>query len=206
MKKEIPHLPQTASQTAGPYVHIGLAPEQAGFSAYAVPIKHTVADPGSPGVPIRIEGSIVDGDGALVKDALIELWQADAQGHFIDTPQATSGDTGFRGWGRAVCDFVTGEWHIDTIKPGAWTDPDGERHAPHLCLWIVARGINIGLHTRVYFDDETEANATDPVLTSLSDTARVDTLIARRVQGTEPQVYRFDICLLGAAETVFFDV
>ena len=201
-----PKLKETPSQTAGPYVHIGLAPERAGFSVYAAEMGHTIAGPDVPGERIRIEGTVIDGDGALVKDALIEVWQADAHGNYANTAQTVSGPAGFRGWGRAACDFTTGQWHIDTIKPGPWTDPDGGHHAPHLCLWIVARGINIGLHTRVYFDDEEQTNAADPVLMGRTDAARRNTLIAKSVKGTEPRLYRFDIRLQGAAETVFFDV
>ncbi|OAN79166.1 protocatechuate 3,4-dioxygenase subunit alpha [Jannaschia sp. EhC01] len=187
-------LKETPSQTAGPYVHIGLATEAAGFSAFA-PFGADIAGPDAAGERIRIEGVILDGKGAPMTDALLEIWQADAQGRYSDTQDDTGNNTGFTGFGRAVPDFETGQFAFDTIKPGA---TDG---APCLHLWLVARGINLGLHTRMYFDDEPDANATDPVLNAL-DPARRPTLIATR----NGNAYRFDIRVQGDNETVFFDV
>lgn len=177
-------LKETPSQTAGPYVHIGLATEAAGFSTFPA-YGAEVFGPDTPGERIRVEGHILDGDGTPMTDALLEVWQADASGQYV-------ADAGF---GRAVPDFETGHYTFETIKPGA---TDG---APHLHLWLVARGINIGLHTRLYFDDEGEANAADPVLNSLHP-ARRETLIAARDGNT----YRLDISVQGDFETVFFDV
>ena len=119
-------------------------------------------------------------------------------------------DPAFRGWGRTGADFDTGVYRFETIKPGCVALPDGRLQAPHLSLWIVARGINLGLHTRMYFGDEAEANAQDPVLGSIEWEVRRKTLVATREQrGDGPPVYRFDIVIQSpdpALETVFFDI
>lgn len=188
------NLKETPSQTAGPYVHIGLATQAAGFSTFA-PFGADIAGPNAAGERIRVEGAILDGEGAAMADALLEVWQADASGTYADA----LANTDFTGFGRAVPDFETGEFAFETIKPGA---PHG---APHLNLWIVARGINLGLHTRLYFDDEGEANSADPVLSAL-DPPRRATLIATRDTHNGQPVYRFDIRVQGKQETVFFDV
>lgn len=187
-------LKETPSQTAGPYVHIGLATETAGFSSFA-PFGADIAGPNAVGERIRVEGTILDGEGVAMTDALLEVWQADAAGNFADPTK----NTGFTGFGRAVPDFETGEFSFDTIKPGA-TDA-----APHLNLWIVARGINLGLHTRMYFDDESAANDADPVLSALDQPRRATLIAARHIHNGLP-VYRFDIRVQGEQETVFFDV
>lgn len=178
-------LKETPSQTAGPYVHIGLATEAAGFTTFPAYGAH-IFGPDIAGERIRVEGRILDGDGAPMTDALLEVWQADASGSYSDT------DAGF---GRVVPDFETGAFGFETVKPGA------TEGAPHLHLWLVARGINLGLHTRIYFDDEGEANAADPVLQAL-DPARRATLLAK-YDGT---TYRLDIRVQGDNEMVFFDV
>ncbi|MEQ9121772.1 MAG: protocatechuate 3,4-dioxygenase subunit alpha, partial [Alphaproteobacteria bacterium] len=106
------------------------------------------------------------------------------------------------GWGRQAGDYKTGIWTFETVKPGRVPFPDGRMMAPHISFWIVARGLNIGLQTRMYFPDEAEANAEDPVLKRIEHQDRVRTLIAAR---TGPGAYRFDIRLQGDDETVFFD-
>lgn len=198
-------LKETPSQTAGPFVHIGLAPGAAGFDIYDTELGHDIAGPHAEGERIRIEGIVFDGDGEPVKDIMLEVWQANAQGH-----NATHGsnlvEQGFRGWGRVITDFDTGEWAFDTVKPGPVAGHDGCLQAPHISLWLVARGINIGLHTRIYFDDENAANAGDPVLNQLKAQGRHHTLIAKRLQTDDFASYRFDIHLQGDDETVFFDV
>lgn len=193
-------LKETPSQTAGPYVHIGLATDAAGFRVFA-PFGSDIAGPHATGSRIRVEGCIFDGEGAKMADALIEVWQADADGHY---PDPTT-NTGFTGFGRVVPDFDTGDFVFETIKPGGTSAPDGVVEAPHLNLWIVARGINTGLHTRLYFSDEEAANASDPVLTTI-DAARRSTLIATRTGRNGTTVYRLDIYVQGNKETVFFDV
>ena len=206
MAQDLPYLRETASQTAGPYVHIGLAPGAAGFDIYENELGHDIAGPNAEGERIRVEGRVIDGMGAPIKDVLIEVWQANAEGHYAHPEGGGPVEEGFRGWGRVISDFETGEWQLETVKPGATRGRNVGTQAPHLNLWIVARGINIGLNTRMYFDDEVEANAADPVLNLIEWEHRRATLIATRSeQGGRPR-YRFDIRLQGEDETVFFDV
>jgi protocatechuate 3,4-dioxygenase alpha subunit len=202
-------LRETASQTAGPYVHIGLAPRAAGFHIFENDFGHVLTTPETQGERIRIEGTVTDGSGTPVRDVLLEIWQANAQGRYNHPADQQAGkaiDPSFRGWGRACSDFETGLYRFDTIKPGAVAGRNGRTMAPHINFWIVARGINIGLHTRMYFDDETQANAADPVINLIEWTVRRQTLIAKRERSGSETVYRFDIRLQGEGETVFFDV
>ncbi len=205
MPQPLTYLRETTSQTAGPYVHIGLAPGAAGFHTFDRELGQVIAPEGTPGERIRIEGMVIDGTGAPVKDVLIEVWQADAAGIYPhpEDPRAASVAPGFRGWGRVIPDFDTGLWTIDTIKPGPVPGRAGRMQAPHLNLWLVARGINIGLNTRLYFPEDEAALAADPILTSVEQPARRQTLIATR---TAPGSYRFDIRLQGDGETVFIDI
>ena len=208
MAPPLHELKETPSQTAGPYVHIGLAPGAAGFSIFNHELGWDIAGETAPGERIRIEGMVRDGTGALVKDVLIEVWQADANGVYPhpEDPGHTAVDGGFRGWGRVITDFETGLYAFDTIKPGPVKGRGGEMQAPHISLWMVARGINIGLQTRLYFDDETAANSADPVLKAVGAPERVKTLLAQRCMRDGKPVYRFDIRLQGGGETVFFDL
>lgn len=195
------YLKETPSQTAGPYVHIGLAPGDAGFDMYETELGQDIAGPNAAGERIRVEGRVMDGTGSPIKDVLLEVWQANAEGNYAH-PEGGEVEDGFRGFGRVISDFETGEWGFDTVKPGAVAGRSGSVQAPHLTLWIVARGINLGLNTRMYFDDEADANAADPVLNMIEWENRRPTLIATR-QGN---VYRFEIHVQGENETVFFDV
>lgn len=223
------YLHESSSQTAGPYVHIGLAPGAAGFQIFDKELGWDIAGSNARGERIRVEGVVIDGMGSPVKDVLIEVWQADADGNYVGRENSPTPE-GFRGWGRVITDFETGEWGFDTIKPGPvkarrkmqsgvaqrvrdanadWHGLVDETHspmAPHLNLWIVARGINIGLNTRMYFEDEAEANAADPVLNLIEWENRRATLIAKRGERDGKPVYRFDIRLQGEGETVFFDI
>jgi protocatechuate 3,4-dioxygenase, alpha subunit len=208
MPQSLDRLKESASQTAGPYVHIGLAPGAAGFEIYRRELGHDIAGPHAPGERIRIEGMIYDGFGAPVKDALIEAWQADAAGAHPhpEDPRHAEVAEGFRGWGRVITDFETGLWGFDTVKPGRVKGREGRLQAPHVSLWIVARGINIGLQTRLYFDDEEAANSEDPLLAVVGIPERRRTLIATRGERDGKPVYRFDIRLQGDGETVFLDL
>lgn len=203
MAQALNYLKESASQTAGPYVHIGLAPGAAGFDIYRQELGQTIAGPDVPGERIRVEGVVLDGTGTPVKDVLLEVWQADAKGihPHPEDPRHAQVAPGFRGWGRVIPDFDTGLWSFDTIKPGSVMGRNARPMAPHVSLWIVARGINIGLNTRMYFDDED--NAADPVLNLIEQAPRRETLLARKLG---PGQYRFDIRLQGDGETVFLDV
>lgn len=205
MAQSLNYLQESASQTAGPYVHIGLAPGAAGFKTFETELGQTLAPEGVPGQRIHIEGVVFDGFGAPVKDILIEIWQADASGIYPhpEDPRAADCAAGFRGWGRAISDFDSGLFAFDTIKPGPVPGRAGQSQAPHLNLWLVSRGINIGLNTRMYFPEDGALHLLDPVLKSIEHRARVATLIAT---ATADGHYRFDIRLQGDGETVFIDI
>lgn len=206
MAQKLDYLRETPSQTAGPYLHIGLAPGAAGCGLAARAPGGDIAGPDAAGERIRVEGVVTDGTGAPVRDALLEVWQANARGVYAHPDHPGTVEDGFRGWGRAVADPETGAWRFDTVKPGPVTGPDGRVMAPHITLWIVARGINLGLATRLYFSDEAEANAADPVLALIEGDRRRRTLIAERRANGGGATYRFDIRLQGADETVFLDI
>ena len=204
---------ETASQTAGPYVHIGLAPQQAGFNIFENNFGSVLVNAQTRGERIRIEGRVFDGIGTVLKDVLIESWQANADGKYAHPADRQAGkavDPNFRGWGRSCTDFDSGVYRFDTIKPGLvagrMSGQSSRFMAPHINLWIVARGINLGLNTRLYFSDEAEANAKDAVLNLIEWEARRQTLVAQREQLDGAVVYRFDIRLQGDGETVFFDI
>lgn len=205
MPQTLDYLRETASQTAGPYVHIGLAPGAAGFRTFDQELGQVIAPEGVPGERVRIEGLVIDGAGAPVKDVLLEVWQADANGIYPhpEDPRAAEVAPGFRGWGRIITDFETGLWAFETIRPGPTPGRAGQVQAPHISFWLVARGINIGLNTRMYFPEDAALLAADPVLNSVEQAGRRQTLIATP---TAPGCYRFDIRLQGEGETVFIDV
>lgn len=204
MVQSLNRLKESASQTAGPYVHIGLTPNFAEIGGvYAEDLGTRMVNDKTKGERIAITGRVLDGTGTPLKDALVEIWQADAEGLY-NSPAEMRGqaDPNFTGWGRCPTDMVSGEYRFETIKPGRAPFKGGKLMAPHITFWIVARGINIGLQTRMYFGDEQAANDEDPVLTRIEHRVRVPTLIAQR----EGDVYRFDIHLQGDQETVFFDI
>jgi protocatechuate 3,4-dioxygenase alpha subunit len=208
MLNQLKPFQETASQTAGPYVHIGLAPKQAGFDIFEKNFTNVLAGPDTKGERIRVEGRVFDGSGTLMRDVLIEIWQANADGRYNHPAdlQDKALDAGFRGWGRACSDFESGVYTFETVKPGIVEGRNGRAMAPHINFWIVARGINLGLNTRMYFSDEASANAADPVLNLIEWEVRRKTLIAQRSVEDGVVVYRFDIHVQGTDETVFFDV
>ncbi|TIX95975.1 MAG: protocatechuate 3,4-dioxygenase subunit alpha [Mesorhizobium sp.] len=204
MVQALGRLKESASQTAGPYVHIGLTPNFAGIAGvYERDLGTAMVNDKTRGERIRVNIRVIDGAGSPLKDALVEIWQADAAGIY-NSPSDLRGsaDPNFTGWGRLPNDMTTGECMFETIKPGRVPFFDGRKMAPHLTVWIVARGINIGLHTRMYFSDEETANAEDPVLMRIEQRERVSTLVAPR----DGNIYKFDIHLQGINETVFFDI
>jgi protocatechuate 3,4-dioxygenase, alpha subunit len=182
----------TPSQTVGPYFAIGLPwPEG----------PYAVAE-GTPGA-FRIAGTVYDGAGVVVPDHLIETWQADPEGRFADLHGhgGASELDGFRGFARYGVEDGDGTFEILTVKPGRVKAPGGRLQAPHIDVSVFARGMLHRLVTRIYFGDEEEANASDPILTRVPPDRR-PTLIAAPEDGG----YRFDIRLQGPGETVFFDV
>jgi protocatechuate 3,4-dioxygenase alpha subunit len=191
-------------------VHIGLIPHQAGFDIFQNNFSNVLVKPETHGERVRIEGHIFDGTGEPVRDMLIELWQANADGryaHLADRQADKRLDPSFRGWGRAGTDFETGLYSFETVKPGSVEGRKGHRAmAPHVNLWLAARGVNIGLSTRMYFDDEAAANVNDPVLNIIDPPSRRGTLIARRSTCDGRPIYTFNIHLQGPQETVFFDI
>ena len=195
-------LKETPSQTAGPYVHIGCTPNFLGIGGiYPNDLGSAMINAKTAGERIAVTGRAFDGAGEPLRDALIEIWQADAKG-FYNSPGDTRADKDFAGWGRRPVNLESGEFRFETIKPGAVALADGRRQAPHITFWIVARGINIGLHTRMYFPEEEKANAACPVLSRAGPPKRRQTLVARRDGST----YTFDIRIQGENETVFFDI
>ena len=197
-------LKETASQTAGPYVHIGLTPNHAGLAGvYPHDLGAIMVGLETSGRRITVTGRVFDGGGNLVKDAMVEIWQADAAGLY-NSPEERRGtaDPHFTGWGRCPVDGESGLFRFETVKPGPVPFKDGTPMAPHITVWIVARGINLGLQTRMLFPDEAEANAACPVIRRIEHRDRVKTLVATAVAGG----YHFDIRLQGDGETVFFDI
>jgi protocatechuate 3,4-dioxygenase alpha subunit len=184
--------PTTPSQTVGPYFAIGL-PWPDG--------PHAVAD-GTPGT-ITIAGTVFDGAGQPVPDSLIETWQADPDGRFADLHGYGGGSelAGFRGFARYGVEDGDGEFRIVTVKPGRVPAAGGGLQAPHIAVSVFARGMLHRCVTRIYFGDESEANAEDPVLAHVPPERR-QTLLA----SVGPEGYRFDIHLQGDDETVFFAI
>jgi len=186
---------QTPSQTVGPFFAYGLTAAESQYPGAQV-ANGVVVDAETPGTHIRIIGRILDGAGAIVPDALVEIWQADAEGRHAGI---APGNTGFRGFGRQNTGIdPEGRFIFSTVKPGSI---DGKQ-APHVTFIIFMRGLLSHLYTRLYFPDEAAANARDPVLAQVP-AARRSTLIARAMV---ERTYAFDIHLQGSDETVFFDV
>jgi len=190
---------RTPSQTVGPYLHLGLT--QGAFGAPEI-FSPMVANPGLPGTHVRIEGRVCDGEGNLVPDALIEIWQADDKGRYAHPADGRPlASNSFRGFGRCATDR-DGIFRFSTIKPGPVAGPNGAMQAPHINVSVLARGVLKRLFTRIYFAGE-PANAADPILALVPDDRR-GTLMAKP-DPAKPGVLRFDICLRGKDETVFFD-
>jgi protocatechuate 3,4-dioxygenase alpha subunit len=184
--------PTTPSQTVGPFFAIGL-PWPDG--------SHAI-EPGSPDA-IVISGKVLDGRGQTVPDALVETWQADPEGRFADLHGhgGLSRLEGFRGFARSDELDGDGTFKLITVKPGTLRGPSGAAQAPHIAVSVFARGMLHRCVTRIYFADEQQANANDPVLARVPESRR-RTLMAVPVPGG----YRFEIHLQGPDETVFFAV
>ncbi len=181
----------TPYQTTGPFFEVMLRSRA----------EMQMVQPDTRGERITIEGVLLDGEGSPIRDGLVELWQADAEGRYAhpDDPRSADADASFCGYGWRHTD-EEGGYRFDTIKPGAVAAPGGGTQAPHILVSVMARGVLTRFITRLYFEDE-KSNGRDPILT-LVPAARRNTLIAR--QAGEGR-YRFDIRVQGPGETVFFD-
>ncbi|WP_246794453.1 protocatechuate 3,4-dioxygenase subunit alpha [Burkholderia perseverans] len=193
-------LKQTPSQTVGPYFAYGLCPQQYNFDMKSL-FSPEIAAPHTPGEQILLVGQVFDGDGQPILDAMLEFTQVDAAGRFPGS-RAEIAESGFTGFARVGTG--TDPQHcfvVRTVKPAA-TDAG----APHVDVTVMMRGVLTHAFTRLYFEDEAQANAADAVLESVP-AARRETLIARREAcGNGLVVYRFDIRMQGDRETVFFDL
>ena len=183
-------LRETASQTAGPYVHIGCLPSVAGVEG-VYPKDLTANRKIDENDTVMINGHVFEGDGEVCKDIMLEFWHADQEGSYKNGI-----------WQRTATDLETGRFSITTVIPGSCQDFQGNTLAPFISIWITARGINLGLLTRMYFPEFAKANATDPHL-ALVEKSRWQTLVAKA--GSKDGNYKFDIHLQGSSETVFFE-
>ena len=187
-------LEPTPSQTVGPFFHHALLDED----------QSQLVSPGHPSAT-RIGGTVRDGAGEVVPDAMLEIWQANAAGRYAhpeDDREDLPLEDGFCGFGRCPTD-AEGRYEFITIKPGVVPGPGGRPQGPHILVSIFARGLLKQLVTRIYFPDEEVANATDPLLSSIKDPTLRSTLDA---SATGDGSLRFDIHLQGEDQTVFFDV
>jgi protocatechuate 3,4-dioxygenase alpha subunit len=183
----------TPSQTVGPYLHIGMTWLRTA----------DLAQPATAGERIIISGAILDGDGKPIPDALLDVWQANAAGKYAhpEDRQDRHVDPSFSGFGRVVTDKA-GKFRFGTIKPGVVPGLGNTLQAPHILVAVFMRGLLRHLYTRIYFSDEA-GNAADPILALVEDAKRRDTLIAKRIPGSNE--YRWDVNTQGERETVFFD-
>jgi len=192
----------TPSQTVGPYFKYGLTPGD--DYAWNDAFTNDLATPEVSGERIRIEGRVFDGDGRIVSDSMLEIWQPDAQGRFGDPQGGRSRpNVAFRGFGRCGTSSE-GKYSFKTIKPGSVPGPNDRPQAPHIVLAVYARGMTRQAQTRIYFSDEA-VNASDPIL-ALVPADRRDTLVAKKESDAQGTLYRFDVHLQGDNETVFFDI
>jgi protocatechuate 3,4-dioxygenase alpha subunit len=190
----------TPSQTVGPFFAYGLTARQYGYD-FDQPFDDVVARPQVPGEHIVLEGRVFDGDGQAIHDAMVEISHADAKGRYPKTAGEVK-DRGFRGFGRVGTGTDPEKRFVfRTIKPGA----ESPGQAPHINVIVTMRGMLLHAFTRVYFSDEAAANAGDAALDSVPAERRATLVAQRRDEGGLP-VYRFDIHMQGAQETVFFDV
>jgi len=187
---------QTPSQTVGPFYSIGLTSKT----------MNVLVNEATDGQRIRIEGRVFDGDGKPIPDVMVEIWQANRYGRYNhpDDKQEKPLDPSFAGWGRSGTD-ASCLYSFETIKPGPVPGPNGTVQAPHVNVVVFARGMLLHAYTRMYFADEA-ANEHDPVLNSIKNKKRRQTLIAAPGMDNAKTVYSFDIRLQGENETVFFDM
>jgi protocatechuate 3,4-dioxygenase alpha subunit len=180
------------SQTVGPFFVIGLE------HLYRADLTFS----GIAGKAITLRGQVLDGDGKPVPDAVLEFWQADAQGNFsVATVEAAEAEAAkFTGFARIPTDD-SGKFELRTIQPGGVVGETGKASAPHLGVFVFMRGLLKPLYTRVYFEGEA-ANDTDEVF-QLVPAERRNTLIARKDAAGGGR-FRWNVALQGSEETVFF--
>jgi protocatechuate 3,4-dioxygenase, alpha subunit len=181
----------SASQTVGPYLHIGLTWLN----------TDRIAGTGLKGERVTIHGRLLDGDGVGVGDGLVEIWQANAAGKYAhpDDRQKKPLQKGFRGFGRIPTD-ARGHFRFSTVRPGRVPGPAGKLQAPHLSVTVFMRGLLKQLSTRIYFPGD-PANAQDPVLKRVPAARRATLVAKRKARG----MLEWNIVLQGKDETVFFD-
>ena len=186
-------------------MHIGFLPKKVGInSSFSRELNNLILSEKTKGTRIEISGKIYDGNNEVLKDALVEIWQVDANGNYQSRlTKNNKYDKNFSNWGRTSCDFNTGLWKFNTIKPGTVQLNKSEILAPHIWLWIVARGINLGLYTCMYFSDENALNKLDRNLKKLTNNNNLQSLFAVNI---EKYKYEFNIYLQGDKETIFFNV
>lgn len=186
--------PPTASQTVGPFFHLGFVYLE----------RENLLPDGTAGERIAIRGKVLDGDGNVVPDAILEVWHADSVGrYFGENSRHNSSPPRLVGFGRVETDD-NGEFRFTTIKPGRVPSPDGSLQAPHIVVTLFSRGLLKPLHTRVYFPDE-PSNADDPVLKLVPPQRRSTLIAARSSEDGSQSLLHWNIVMQGNGETVFFD-
>ena len=191
MYKKVNILCETPSQTAGPFLHIGCTPNLIGINNVfkndfgIKPFQNIDKE-----MLINITGTVFDGSGVPVNDLMIETWQCNSEGFFIEN----------EGFSRVIPDLESGKFIINTVKPGFTKNEYGKPQSPHILFWIVARGINQPLVTRMYFDENETKD--DYLFSMIKEKSRKKTLLGKKIDGNH---YLFDIYLQGSKETVFFD-
>jgi len=189
-------LKQTPSQTVGPFFHYALTD---------TPGQNILVTDETQGDRILLKGQVTDGEGEVIPDAMIEIWQADTNGIYNhpEDPNQAEADTNFAGFGRVPTDS-NGIYTFKTVKPGIVAYDDEKQQAPHVNVRIFARGMLIHAYTRLYFSDEEEANADDPILNLVPEERR-HTLIALREDKGDLVTYCMNISMQGDNETAFFE-
>ena len=193
MKNSNKILDETPFQTAGPFLHIGCMPNKIKINNLyesdlgEIPFKNK-----NETEMITVEGSVFDGNGIALDDVMLETWQCDENGQFLE-------DNGFA---RFIPDKLTKQFKLITVKPGQVENLDGKKQSPHICLSISSRGLNMTLNTRIYFEGDDLIN--DPILSIIkNNNGNIDSLVAKKIK---KNVYVFDVFLQGDKETVFFDI
>ena len=193
MKNSNKILDETPFQTAGPFLHIGCMPNKININNLyesdlgEVPFKNK-----EDAKMITLEGSVFDGNGIALDDVMLETWQSDENGLFLE-------DNGFA---RFIPDNLTKKFRLFTVKPGQVENFDGRNQSPHICLSISSRGLNMNLNTRIYFEGDDLLN--DPILSTIkNNNGNIDSLVAKKLK---KNVYVFNVFLQGDKETIFFEL